>query len=74
MCDGTWHYHSGDFDLQLHDMAMQLCKEHEDTRKQFLFHPDELHIALQASAAVGKYIGVEQIKHGWLLDCIPQQL
>ena len=64
MCDGAWHYHT--LDLQLYDMAMQLCIEHEDIRKQFLFRPGELHIVLWALASLGNYVEGNGIDQAWV--------
>ena len=43
-------------DLQLYDMAMRLWIERADIRDKFLFRPGELHVALWALTALGKYV------------------
>ena len=51
-------------DLQLYDMAGRLWIERADIRDKFLFRPGELHVALWASTALGKYL--EGIDQAWI--------
>ena len=47
-------------------MAMKLWMEREDTKKQFLFRPGELHIVFLALAALGKYVEGSGIDQAWV--------
>ena len=53
-------------DLQLYDMAMRLWIERADIRDKFLFCPGELHVALWALTALGKYVEGSGIDQAWI--------
>ena len=53
-------------DLQLYDMAMRLWIERADIRDKFLFRPSELHVALWALTALGKYVEGSGIDQVWI--------
>ena len=62
-------------DLQLYDMAMKLWIERADVRDKFLFRPGELHVALWALTALGKYWKVVELtRRGLKQNFIRRQL
>ena len=53
-------------DLQLYNMAMRLWIERADIRDKFLFRLGELHVALWALTALGKYVEGSGIDQAWI--------